>query len=407
MTPENRPKDESSTAVLETGLPSPGGAPVAREKVLVIDDEESVVRALSEFLATRGYDVQTAINSRQALGLLHEHKFTVVISDLRLPDMNGVELLEQVVESDPETVFIIMTGYASVQSAVDAMKKGAYDYVVKPFSLYELENTVKHGLERRRLARENIELSHLMKKLIEIDQIKSNIVSTVSHEFRTPLMSIKGYLAMLGKTSEAGNAIGDNEKMWLRAMKDNLDRLDMLILNLLLMTEANTGGLLLAAEEVDVGEVISDSIARLDTLSRTKEVDVRFNGNLEERIVGDAEKLGVAVTNLIENAIKFNLDSGHVEVGVVSTADPSGVRISVLDSGIGIAHEKVPGIFDSFTQVDMTHTRRFSGAGLGLPVAKAIVEAHGGTIEVKSKPGSGSTFHVWLPRRNGGDHGTQ
>jgi two-component system sensor histidine kinase/response regulator len=407
VTPENRPKDESSTAVLERGLPSPNGAPVESEKVLVIDDEESVVRTLSDFLAAHGYDVLTAVNSRQALGLIHEHKFAVVISDLRLPDMNGVELLEQVAEADPEAVFIIMTGYASVQSAVEAMKKGAYDYVVKPFSLYELENTIRHGLERRRLARENIELSQLMKKLIEIDQIKSNIVSTVSHEFRTPLMSIKGYLAMLAKTSEDGKAIGDNEKTWLKAMKDNLDRLDMLILNLLLMTEANTGGLFLAQEEVDIGQVIDDSIARLDTLSRTKEVEVRFKGQPEETIVGDAEKLGVAVTNLIENAIKFNLDSGHVEVGISTTADPAGVRISVLDSGIGIADEKVPAIFDSFTQVDMTHTRRFPGAGLGLPVAKAIVEAHGGTIDVKSKPGSGSTFQVWLPRRNGGDHGTQ
>jgi two-component system sensor histidine kinase/response regulator len=407
VTLKNQPKDESSTAVLERGLPSADGAPAAKEKVLVIDDEENVVRTLSEFLATRGYDVQTAVNSRQALGLIHQHKFSVVISDLRLPDMNGVELLEQVVDADPDTIFIIMTGYASVQSAVDAMKKGAYDYVVKPFSLYELENTVRHGLERRRLAQENIELSHLMKKLIEVDQIKSNIVSTVSHEFRTPLMSIKGYLAMLAKTSAGPGAIGENERMWLKAMKDNLDRLEMLILNLLLMTEANTGGLLVAEEEVDIAQVIDDSIARLGTLSRTKEVEVHFKEKHKEKIVGDAEKLGVAVTNLIENAIKFNLDSGHVEVGVCKTTDPAGIRIWVLDSGIGIADENVPGIFDSFTQVDMTHTRRFPGAGLGLPVAKAIVEAHGGTIDVKSEPGSGSTFHVWLPRRNGGDHGTQ
>jgi signal transduction histidine kinase len=393
--------------VLEKGLPSADGQALDKEKVLVIDDEESVVTALSEFLSAHGYDVQTAVNSRQALGLVHEHKFTVVISDLRLPDMNGVELLEQVIDSDPDTVFIIMTGFASVQSAVDAMKKGAYDYVVKPFSLYELENTVRHGLERRRLARENIELSHLTKKLIEIDQIKSNIVSTVSHEFRTPLMSLKGYLAMLAKTAFAGGTIGDAEKMWLKAMKDNLGRLDMLILNLLLMTEANTGGLLVADDEVDIAQVIDDSIARLDTLSRTKEVNVDFKRQQTEKIVGDAEKLGVAVTNLLENAIKFNLDSGRVEVGVSGTADPAGVRIYVLDSGIGIADEKVPGIFESFSQVDMTHTRRFPGAGLGLPVAKAIVEAHGGRIEVKSEPGSGSTFQVWLPRRNGGDHEMQ
>lgn len=399
--------DDSSllTSVLERELPAPREISEEKEKVLVIDDEEGVIRALSDFLSTRGFDVMTAINCRQALGLVHDDNFSAVISDLRLPDMSGVELLEHVLDVDPDTVFIIMTGYASVQSAVDAMKKGAYDYVVKPFSMYEIEKTVRLGLEKRKLARQNVELSHLMRKLIEIDQIKSNIISTVSHEFRTPLMSLKGYLAMLHKACTKGDTIGDGERMWLKAMGDNVERLDMLILNLLLMTEANTGGLIVAEEQIDVSRILAESIERIGNLCRTKEVSVDFNPNGNAAMTGDAEKLCLAFTNMLENAIKFNLESGRVEIGLLPTSKPEGIRVTILDTGIGIPDEKIPTIFESFTQVDMTHTRRFAGAGLGLPVAKAIVEAHGGTIDVHSEPGRGTTFHVWLPKRNGVQHG--
>jgi two-component system sensor histidine kinase/response regulator len=396
----------SLTTMLEKELPAKEDATASLGRILVVDDEEGVVRALSDFLTARGFDVQTAINCRQALGLLHENHFGVVISDLRLPEMSGIELLDHVVDADPDTVYIIMTGYASVQSAVDAMKKGAYDYVVKPFSMYELEKTVRLGLEKRKLARQNLELSHLMRKMVEIDQIKSNIISTVSHEFRTPLMSLKGYLAMLEKVSSDGGTIGRTEQTWFKAMRDNLGRLDMLILNLLLMTEANSGGLIISDDNVDLSQVVTDSIGRLDPLSKTKEVAIGLKPNGSGTIVGDEEKLGVAITNILENAIKFNLESGCVEVGISTTAHPDGVKISILDTGIGIPQEKLPTIFESFTQVDMTHTRRFAGAGLGLPVAKAIVEAHGGTIDVSSVPGSGSTFNVWLPVRNEVKHGT-
>jgi signal transduction histidine kinase len=390
---------------LEKELPAREETRATPERILVVDDEEGVVRALSDFLTARGFEVKAAINCRQALGLIHENHFGVVISDLRLPEMSGIELLDHVVDADPDTVYIIMTGYASVQSAVDAMKKGAYDYVVKPFSMYELEKTVRLGLEKRKLARQNLELSHLMRKMIEVDQIKSNIISTVSHEFRTPLMSLKGYLAMLEKVASGDSSISKTEKTWLKAMRDNLSRLEMLILNLLLMTEANSGGLLISDDPVDLSKVVADSIGRLDPLSRTKEVTIDLRPDGPGDILGDEKKLGVAITNLLENAVKFNLESGRVEVGISKTAHPEGVKISILDTGIGIPHDKLPTIFESFTQVDMTHTRRFAGAGLGLPVAKAIVEAHGGTIDVSSVPGSGSAFHVWLPVRNEVKHG--
>jgi signal transduction histidine kinase len=405
VTSQNLSSDVSSTAVLESEHLSTVDERQRKDRILVVDDEEAVVGALSEFFTLRGYEVESALNSRQALGIIHDKEFSIVISDLRMPGMNGVELLEHVMDTDPETVVIIMTGYASVQSAVDALKKGAYDYVVKPFSMYELEKTVRLGLEKRRLLRENVELSHLTRKLIEIDQIKSDIIGTVSHEFRTPLMSLKGYLSMMTQFLAEGKDTSTTEKTWLRAMKDNLGRLEMLILNLLLMTEANAGDLLITTDRIDLSQVIGESISRVDPLTKTKEIAISFDQTDDGKLLGDAEKLGVAVTNILENAIKFNLESGAVKIGMTGTSEPDGVRLSILDTGIGIPDNKIGSIFNSFTQGDMTHTRRFAGAGLGLSVAKAIVEAHGGSIDVVSKPGQGSTFHVWLPRRCGGEHG--
>jgi two-component system sensor histidine kinase/response regulator len=404
VTPENNASAMGSTALLDKGKPSVR-EPEDRNQVLIIDDEESVVNALAEFFTMRGYEVESAVTARQALGLINEKIFGIVICDLRLPGMNGVELLDHVVEANPETVFIIMTGYASVQSAVEAMKKGAYDYVVKPFSMYELEKTVRLGLERQKLARENLELSHLTRKLIEIDQIKSNIISTVSHEFRTPLMSLKGYLTMLSGLLEKDDSLKNNEAKWLRGMKDNLGRLEMLILNLLLMTEANAGDLLIARDDVDIFEVIRESVSRVGPMTKSKDINISVLGEKACPVKGDTEKIGVAITNLVENAVKFNLESGRIEIGVSETTAPEGLRISILDTGIGIPDDKMGSIFNSFTQADMTHTRRFAGVGLGLSVAKAIIEAHGGSIDVTSKPGSGSTFYVWLPRGNGGYHG--
>jgi two-component system sensor histidine kinase/response regulator len=390
-----------SSDVIEKELLSIRETPDGERRVLVVDDEECLVDALSEFLSIKGYEVEAATNPRQALALVHEKTFGVVVSDLRLPGMNGVELLEHVLDVDPQTVVVIMTGYASVQSAVEALKKGAYDYVVKPFSVHDLEKIVNLGLERRRLSRENLGLSHLMRKMVEIDQIKSDIISSVSHEFRTPLTSLKGYLTMLTQAWASGTRVEQVERTWLHAMRDNLGRLEMLILNLLLMSEANTGGLIIADEEIEVSDMVRQAVSRLDTLARSREVTVSVNCPLGKPIRGDREKLGVAIGNLVENAVKFSLASSVVDIGSTDTSDPEGVEISVSDKGVGIPEEKLPKMFDRFTQLDMTGTRRFNGAGLGLPVAKMIVEAHGGRIRAESKPGVGSTFRVWLPQHGG------
>jgi len=397
-------EDQGRTAVLPEEAPAIEVTSIESEPILVIDDEKDVVDTIAEFLGSRGFRVQTALNSRQALGLIHECNFSVVISDLRLPDLSGVDLLDHVLDVDPDTVFIMMTGYASVQSAVSALKKGAYDYIVKPFSMFELEKTVRLGLERRKLARQNLELSHLMRKLIELDQIKSNIISAVSHEFRTPLTSLKGYLTMFSERFTQGSK-KRIEQTWLKAMNENLNRLETLILNLLLMTETNAGGICLSPEKFDLSRLVSESISKVEPLTRTKNVRIEFKTDGTEYVVGDPEKLSVALINLLENAIKFNLDEGVVRITLVKESNPDGVVIEITDTGIGIPPDKLASIFDSFMQADMTHTRRFAGAGLGLPVAKAIVEAHGGTIEVDSQPGVGTSFRIWLPKRSGVQYG--
>lgn len=400
MTPKSCLEDRSTGTLtdsdprLEQTQPKP-------EPILVVDDEEHVVEAIGDFFSERGFSVSTALNGRQALALVNCSSFSVVISDLRLPDINGVELLERVLEVDPDVVFVIMTGFASVQSAVSALKKGAFDYVVKPFSMFDLEKTVRLGLEHKRLARENLELSHLMRKLLELDQIKSNIISTVSHEFRTPLTSLKGYLSMLLEKITTQSK-GQPEQIWLKAMVENVNRLETLVLNLLLMTESNSGGICLIEEKVEMADLVNQCIARVEPLTRSKNIEVSFEPQNQIEITGDGEKLSLAVTNLLENAIKFNLEDGKVNVSLRECPRGDGIEIRIEDTGIGIPQDRIQFLFESFTQADMTPTRKFSGAGLGLPVAKAIIEAHGGSIDVSSSPGMGSEFKIWLPKSKRG-----
>lgn len=392
--------EEKSTTGLPASDPQLQQSQQKPEPILVVDDEEHVVEAIAEFFNSRGFSVSTALNGRQALALVNCSSFAVVISDLRLPDINGVELLERILEIDPDVVFVMMTGFASVQSAVSALKKGAYDYVVKPFSMFDLEKTVKLGLEHKRLAKENLKLSHLMRKLIELDQIKSNIISTVSHEFRTPLTSLKGYLSMLLQKMPSGLK-NQPEHIWLKAMVENVNRLETLVLNLLLMTESSSGGICLVEGRVEVVDLINQCIARVEPLTRSKNIEINFDFEEEVEITGDSEKLALAITNILENAIKFNLEDGKVNVDL-RKVDSDGIEIKIEDTGIGIPQDRIQFLFESFTQADMTQTRKFSGAGLGLPVAKALIEAHGGRIEVSSSPGMGSEFKIWLPRSKRG-----
>ncbi|MFI5340270.1 MAG: response regulator, partial [Candidatus Methylomirabilales bacterium] len=160
--------------------------------ILIVDDEEALRATLVTAFTLEGYRAVGAGSAREALQRLQQAPCDVLLVDLRMPDIDGIQLMERVRERTPDTLVILMTGGATVESAVRALKGGAYDYILKPFSLPEIFRVVERGLEQQRLKQENVQLNELNRRLQEIDQIKSNLLSAITHEFRTPLTVMSG-----------------------------------------------------------------------------------------------------------------------------------------------------------------------------------------------------------------------
>ncbi|RPH97721.1 MAG: response regulator, partial [Zetaproteobacteria bacterium] len=199
--------------------------------ILIVDDEVGLLSSLRMAFETQGYRSAGAASAEEALELLRGASFDVLLTDLVMPGMDGLSLLEQVRADYPDMVVILMTGGATVESAVRALKGGASDYVVKPFRLAEIFHTVERCREQRGLERENLQLSDVNRRLRELDRLKSNLLAAVSHEFRTPLTVMQGWLDLL--LQGQFGPISPEQRESLSAVHKSAVRLDRLIANLL------------------------------------------------------------------------------------------------------------------------------------------------------------------------------
>jgi signal transduction histidine kinase len=261
------------------------------------------------------------------------------------------------------------------------------------------------------LSQRNQRLERAVVRMQEVDRLKTNFLATMSHELRTPLTSVIGYAEML--LEGLAGPLSVEQREYLQTILGKADQLLQLISAVLDVSTLESGTLTLEATPVDLADVVRsvvDSFAvvatrrnlAMITPSHTPDPDDREH--VDHVVVGDRRKIRQIVQSLISNAVKFTHDRGRVEIafrpGALRPADPSsrpGVHLIVHDSGIGISPEAIAHIFDPFFQVDSSSTREYGGTGLGLTLAKAYVEAHGGRIWVESEPGKGSTFVATLP----------
>lgn len=357
--------------------------------VLVIDDEESMRDSCSLILAKDGFQPETAENGIIGLEKVQDVKPDIVLIDLKMPGISGFEVLDKIKEYDPGIISIVITGYATVESAVEAMKKGAYDFLPKPFSPDQLRIIIKRGLERRRLILETESLRR-EKKLIE-----ENFITMVSHQLRSPLGTIAQYFEVI-----LGGMVGKieprQEEMLVKA-RNRLKSLMGLINDWLDMARMNKGQIVDRLKPLSLKEVLEDIMEFMQPSAQKENVQlelVPYSG--KDRIQGDDETLKQVFSNLITNAIKYNKPNGTIKVSMEETEHSVAVRVE--DTGIGIPEEHVNYIFDQFYRIKKNEKKKSRGTGLGLSIAKKIVEAHEGTIKVSSEPGKGSTFTVFLPK---------
>ncbi len=250
----------------------------------------------------------------------------------------------------------------------------------------------------QRVKERTIELEQALNKLNEASQMKNNFVANVSHELRTPLTHVKGYIELL-VTSSLGPLTTEQEQA-LHVMQRSTERLEKLIEDLLLFSMAERGQISLKLQEFDVCTLCHEIVASISTTAAQHKMTLNMDSPRQLPMVNaDRQKIGWVIMQFIDNAIKFSAPGSQIVVKV--NMEGSLVQISVSDTGIGIPPDKREEIFEPFHQLDGTSTRKAGGAGLGLSLAKKIIEAHGSVIHVTSKVGTGSQFKFLLRTASG------
>ena len=382
--------------------------------ILVIDDEKAMLDSCCQVLTKDGYRAETSEDGDSGLQKIRQIKPDLVLVDLKMPGMSGMELLEKITDIDPNIVSVVITGYATIESAVEAMKRKAYDFLPKPFTPDQLRIVTKRGLERRRLALESARLKQ------EKEMMRENFITLVSHQLRSPLVSIQQYFEVIlgGYAGE----VASKQKEMIEGASKRIGELLKLINDWLNMSRIEAGKLVDKFEPLDLAPILSETMELLKPLAEDRKVTLEMDlgsavrrpadrkpvpsrvegaGSLRDSlpaVQGDRESLKQAFTNLISNAINYNRERGTVTVSTREQDEHLEVEIS--DTGIGISQENLPFIFDEFFRVKSEETRGITGSGLGLAITKRIIEAHDGSIKVESSLGKGSTFSVLLPKRD-------
>ena len=357
------------------------------EKVVVIDDDYAMRLSCGKILAKMGLPAETFEDGAHGLAAVAEIKPAMVIVDLKMPGLSGMEVIARVHGIDPQIIIVVITGYATIDTAVQAMKCGAYDFLPKPFSPDELRLIVNRGLERRRLALES------QRHEIEQTMLKRRFVTFVSHQLRTPLVAIHQYLDVLKHLEDSGDTARRQE--WLDRCLTRIQELQNLIADWLTLAQVEGGTLIRERIKVDVCQILREILRTYEETAAAEAVSLVARLPDDPLSVrGDRNCLTVLFDNLITNGIKYNKTGGTV---TVSGAEFRGeIVVEVSDTGIGIAEKYRPFLFDEFFRVK-DGEKKIAGTGLGLHISKRIVSEMGGTIEVVSTAGAGSTFRVSLP----------
>jgi PAS domain S-box-containing protein len=475
-------------------------------RVLVVDDEVRIQQACHRLLTEEGCDVEVAPNGIKGLKMIEEKHFDIVLLDLMMPGMSGLDVLTDIKSRHPDTVVIVVTGYATLEHSIETMKKGAFDFLSKPFLPKELRMVINKAIEflrtlqdiateksrmrvmintlsdgvlttdnQKRIAlanpaflkmigcRQTSIIGHHVSEFIrdarllnmidqaiaqpqgtfaeitdeitfpfsdekdeiiigvrcipfqdrlnrnlgsvtlftditalkKVDQLKSDFVSMVAHEIKSPLNSILMQLNVI-LDGLAGDLTQKQEQI-LRRISDRIKSLTALSTELLDLSKIESGLIHQDREELGLVELIKDQIACYRDRAAAGGIDLVFKeADREVRIVANRTNMEEVLSNLISNAIRYSPNGGTITLEVREKSDC--IHIMVSDTGLGIPEKDLNHVFDRFFRAKNEKTRYINGTGLGLAIVKSIVEAHHGTIEVESELDKGSCFSVHFPK---------
>jgi len=372
-------------------------------KILIVDDEESVRIVLKKALEREGYSCKGVEDAKKAIALIESEAFDLVISDISLPGMDGVDLLKKVKLFDQKIDVILMTGHTSEYSYVDIMDAGASDYITKPFNMNSTLARIK------RIAREKLHLLNLIKtnqelcisiersnrlamEAKEASKAKTFFLASMSHEIRTPLNGIIGYTDMLTDTP-----LNDEQKSFLKNAKFSCEMLLSVVNDILDFSKVEAGKLTLENIDFDPEVLCFDIIDAVRAKVDESKVELLCSvaDSVPGQIIGDPHRLRQILLNLVGNAVKFT-QKGSIRLCIDAKKidqDFSRLTIRVEDSGLGIAKDELKKIFMPFIQSEEDITNRYGGTGLGLAISKNIAHKMGGDVWAESIEHKGSIFY--------------
>ncbi len=365
--------------------------------LLVVDDEPDVLEITAHFLHSKGFAVARAANGAEALRKAAASPPEVVLLDIAMPGMDGIAVLGELKKNYPATEVIMATANAEVETAIKCMKMGAYGYLMKPLDFNLLHLDVSRALERRRMALELDEshknLEQKVEELRNLNEQKNRFLGIAAHDLRNPLGSIRGFSDFLLE----GGLDAETSKEFLRIISAASNELLTLLDDLLDISQIESGKFDLRLVNADISDLVEQRAAMARIISAKKNIVIEVHTEKGLVCFMDKGRIGQVVDNLISNAVKYSPAKSAVRVETVK--DGAMARVTVRDEGPGINENEKHKLFGEFQKLSARPTGGEKSSGLGLAIAKKIVEAHNGVIGVESEAGKGSAFFFTLPLR--------
>jgi signal transduction histidine kinase len=369
-------------------------------RLLVVDDEqpmrEGVIRALRSYAVSLpyadedyGFELSQAGTGEEALEIIDREPPDLLLLDYKLPGIKGLDVLDHIAKRGLDILTVMITAYASLETAVSATRYGAYDFLAKPFTPEELRSAVHKAAKHFILSRQARRLAE------EKRRVRFEFISVLAHELKSPLAAVEGYLRII-ESRAAGTELGAYDQMVGRSLV-RLEGMRKMILDILDLTRIESGQKKRELGPVELVEAARTAIETALPPAQEMNVSIELHAPEKLELVADRGEVEIIFNNLVSNAVKYNRKGGRVDLTL--SGDDRTVTITCADTGIGMTEAETQQLFREFVRIKNDKTKRIMGSGLGLSTVKKLaVEYYGGGVAVKSRPGEGSTFTVTLRR---------